>query len=131
MPSMRCLASQLGELKILTNEGVSEGLIAIAQQIISEPAVHLTGSHVTPVQVRLFLKALEEVYAVDPVDTFVEPREIWRDPAYHLSLSLIVDYADMGRLSSRRFYAILAEKNAMYPGRVHGVEELEARIHKD
>ena len=36
----------------------------------------------------------------------------------------------MGRLS-RQFTAILAEKNTKHPGRVHGVEELEARIHHD
>lgn len=60
-----------------------------------------------------FLTALEEVYAFDPVDKFAEPREIWRELAYELSLKLKVDYADMGR--SREFTTVLVKKITKHP----------------
>ena len=134
MTPMRESSSQDVEPKKPPVEGTSEGLTAIAQQI-SGPPVYLTGSLVTPAQVRLFvehtrtklrartflmdqldadidkaamqmielkiahsevqqdnpgpwrknwdvdliLRALEEVYAVNPIDKFAQPREIWRD----------------------------------------------------
>ena len=60
----------------------------------------------------MFLKALEEV---NPVDKFMQPREIWMDQAYKIGISLKVDYTDIGRLS-REFTAVLVEKHkASYP----------------
>ena len=144
MTPLRGSSSQLGDSKTPAVEGTSEGLTAIAQQMISRLAVYLTGSHVTPAQeslfvehkrtklrartfmvdqldadidwvamkmielkighskvmqdnpgpwrdtrdVVLFLKALEEVYAVNPVDKFAQPREIWRDQAYRIGIKL-------------------------------------------
>ena len=40
--------------------------------------------------VDLFLRALEEVYAVNPIDKFAQPRDIWRDQAYKIGLKLKV-----------------------------------------
>ena len=170
MTPLRESSSQPGDPKKPAVEGTSEGLTAIAQQMISGPVVYLTGSLVTPAQVRLFvehtrtklrartfmvdqldadidkatmqmivlkighskvmqdnsgpwrdtwdvvlfLKALEEVYAVDTVDKFAQPREIWRDHAYKIGIRLKVDYTDMGKLS-REFTAVLVELNTRHP----------------
>jgi hypothetical protein len=36
--------------------------------------------------VELFLKTLEEVYAMDPVDKFAQTRDLWRDQAYKVGI---------------------------------------------
>ena len=64
--------------------------------------------------VELFLIALEEVYAANPIDKFAQPQENWRDQAYKIGLKLKVDYTDMGKLS-REFTAVLVELNTKHP----------------
>jgi hypothetical protein len=64
--------------------------------------------------VDLFLRALEEVYAVNPIDKIAQPREIWRDQAYKIGLKLKVEYTEMGKLS-REFTAVLRELNTKHP----------------
>ena len=56
MTTMRGSSSQDVEPKKPPVEGTSEGLTAIAQQMISGPPVYLTGSLVTPAQVLLFVE---------------------------------------------------------------------------
>ena len=147
MTPLRGTSAQEVESKKPPVEGTSEGLTTIAQQMISDPPVYLTGSLVTSAHVRLFvehtrtklrartflmdqldadidkamqmielkiahskvmqdnpgpwrktwnvelfLRALEEVYAVNPIDKFAQPKEIWREQAYKIGLKLKVEY---------------------------------------
>jgi hypothetical protein len=73
MTPLRGPSSQTTDPKTPAAEGTSEGLTAIAQQMRSGPAVYLTGSHVTPAQVRLFkehtrTKLRARTFLVDQLD---------------------------------------------------------------
>ncbi len=61
--------------KETSSRGHVGGLTAIAQQMISGPWRKNW-------DVELFLRALEEVYAVNPIDKFAQPRKIWRGMEY-------------------------------------------------
>ena len=167
---LRGTSSQEVEPKKPPVEGTSEGNPAIAQRMISGPPVYLTGSLVTPAQVRLFvehtrtklrartflmdqldadidkaamqmivlkiahskmmqdnpgpwrekwdvdlfLRALEEVYAVNSIDKFAQPREIWRDQACKIGFKLKIEYTEMGKLS-KEFTAVLVELTTKHP----------------
>ena len=77
MTPLRESSSQLGDPKKPAVEGTSEGLTAIAQQMISGPVVYLTGSLVTPAQVRLFVehtrtKLRARTFMVDQLDADID-----------------------------------------------------------
>ena len=61
-----------------------------------------------------FLKALEEVYAVEPADRFMEIGPIWQAIALDLCRDLEVDPADMSKLSEK-YVAVLVEKKLLHP----------------
>ena len=61
-----------------------------------------------------FLKALEEVYAVEPGDRFMETGSIWQAIALDLCRDLEVDPADMSKLSEK-YVAVLVEKKRLHP----------------
>ena len=61
-----------------------------------------------------FLKALEEVYAVEPADRFMETGSIWQAIALDLYRDLTVDPADMNKLSEK-YVAYLVEKKLIHP----------------
>ena len=48
-----------------------------------------------------FLKALEEVYSVEPADRFMETGSIWQAIFLDLGRDLVVDPADMAKLSEK------------------------------
>ena len=56
-----------------------------------------------------FLKALEEVYAVEPADRFMETGSIWQAIVLDLCRDLEVDPADM------KYVAYLVEKKVLHP----------------
>jgi len=77
MTPLRGSSSQLVDPKTPAAEDTSEGLTAIAQQMINGPAVYLTGSLVTPAQVRLFVqhtrtKLRARTFMVDQLDEHCE-----------------------------------------------------------
>ena len=61
-----------------------------------------------------FLKALEEVYSLEPADRFMETSSIWQAIAIDLATSVEVDPADMNKLSEK-YVAVLVEKNLLHP----------------
>ena len=61
-----------------------------------------------------FLKALEEVYWVEPADRFMETGSIWQAIAIGLCRNLEVDPADMSKLSEK-YVAVLVEKKLLHP----------------
>ena len=61
-----------------------------------------------------FLKALEEVYSLEPADRFMETSPIWQAIALDLCRSVEVDPADMNKLSEK-YVAVLVEKNILHP----------------
>ena len=74
---LRGTSSQAVEPKKPPVEGTSEGLTAIAQQMISGPPVYMTGSLVTPAQVRLFVehtrtKLRARTFLMDQLDADID-----------------------------------------------------------
>ena len=69
-----------------------------------------------------FLKALEEVYAVEAKDRFMETGSIWQAICLNLCRDLTVDPVDMSKLSEK-YVAALVEKKLLRPIR-------EADIHQ-
>ena len=61
-----------------------------------------------------FLKALEEVYAVEPADRFMEIGSIWKAIALDLCRNLEVDPADMSKVFEK-YVAYLVEKKLLHP----------------
>ena len=61
-----------------------------------------------------FLKALEEAYSLEPADRFMETSSIWQTIAIDLARSVVVDPADMNKLSEK-YVAVLVEKNILHP----------------
>ena len=61
-----------------------------------------------------FLKALEEVCAVEPKDRFMETGSIWQAICLDLGIDLVVDPADMGKLS-KKYVAVLVEQKILHP----------------
>ena len=61
-----------------------------------------------------FLKALEEVYAVEPADRLMETGSVWQAIALDLCRDLEVDPADMSKLS-KKYVAVLVEKKLLHP----------------
>ena len=55
-----------------------------------------------------FLKALEEAYSLEPADRFMETSSIWQAIAIDLARSVVVDPADMNKLSENK-------KNILHP----------------
>ena len=77
MTPMRGSSSQDVKPKKPPVEGTSEGLTAIAQQMISGPPVYLTGFLVTPAQVRLFVehtrtKLRARTFLMDQLDADID-----------------------------------------------------------
>ena len=61
-----------------------------------------------------FLKALEEVYSVEPADRFMETGSIWQAIFLDLGRDLVVDPADMAKLSEK-YVAVLVNKKLLHP----------------
>ena len=61
-----------------------------------------------------FLKALEEVYSLEPADRLMETSSIWQAIALDLARSVEVDPADMNELSEKNV-AFLVTKNLLQP----------------
>ena len=60
------------------------------------------------------IKALEDVYSLEPADRFMETSSIWQTITLDLARSVVVDPANMNKLSEK-YVAVLVEKNILHP----------------
>jgi len=60
-----------------------------------------------------FLKALEEVYSVEPADRFMETGSISQAICLDLGRDLVIDPADMAKLSEK-YVAVLVERKLLH-----------------